>query len=68
MQVEKHLQRREIINRMNMNFIIGKYNLPNYYVTKLLRTFQRFSFAPTGGYTHVSTKSIQNVKSPFDDL
>ncbi len=29
--------------------ILGKYNLPNYYVTKLQRTFQRFSFAPTGG-------------------
>ena len=72
-----------------MNLILGKYNLPNYYVTKPQRTFHRFSFAPTGAgtdlryiqeilghssskttevYTHVSTKSIQNVKSPFDDL
>ena len=112
-----------------MNFSIGKYNLPNYYVTKLQRNFQRFSFAPAGEqysekslesvlkqalekakitkpvslhwlrhsyathlleagtdlryiqeilghssskttevYPHVSTKSIQNVKSPFDDL
>ena len=35
LQVEKHLQRREMINRKKMNFILGKYNLPNYYVTKL---------------------------------
>ncbi len=56
-----------------MKMILGKYNLPNYYVTKLQRTFQRFSFAPTGMggvismYNDINQDTVEKMRIPGND-
>ena len=69
---------KQALQKAKINTIIGRYFLRHSFVTPILengtdlRYIQELlghnSSKTTEIYTHVSTKSLQQIKSPFDDL